>query len=634
MNNRHTNTAHVILNSGSRNSLSEIHLEGHPRMDQPGPTWTASRCRRLLRPLQARATALRKHSPGHVDGTSPLFTAWSTAEKSTKRTGEEPGQGGQRHKLRRTYSRRQQTSNDGQEMTTSAQDLDKRFSSSLATLSATPKQTFYQPTQRTPDRSASHNRGQQHGLRGKDSSPSPISRTDALEHALRSLRCAYQICTESRLQIYEGILRDLDAIIRATAMINTKSNPKALFSMCLRRVPTYIAKLEARDVSGLAQDGLRTPCRTSACIRIFDELEQFGNGQNGWEHLPTLTRANALHVMKEAAVEGLFDPSFTCIVIRYYNTAGCQRDAMDLFREVMSQRKPGHQDSNAHRRVSQLQRGVSTLVQHSELEGTAPRLFRSIAPLVLDKQLFMDRLSPEALGRLWTWVFESIQDPADSVGALDFASAAIASLSLSFPQNLSKPNVSGLVQGILDSAPVNIVGAIIALCFGGVMNSTHANMAISQRKVCYILRNAFNDVSRGGASRISRYILGLALFVATSTYPFHRDTEIQAKALKLSWQEDARANRLNNGAQFYSVTAALGCSIAQYSGRIASLAPSHYFSEFCDRLDALGVQALSSMRKDGAFWLAQRTHDLRDLAFAEALGTNRDKIILFYWVGR
>ncbi|ROT40156.1 hypothetical protein SODALDRAFT_329823 [Sodiomyces alkalinus F11] len=591
---------------------------GVEHIAQSGPNWTASRCRRLLRPLQARATALRKDLRGNAGRTSSTFFPQSMAGKQTKRTEEETGHGVERKKPRRTYSQKQ-TSSDAPET---------RPAGSLVTSPAAPKQTIYQPTRSTQDSTTCHEHQRQPGFREKHTLLTNINRTDALEHSLRSLRCAQQLWPESRFQIYEGMLRDLDAIIKATDTRNPTSNPKSLLSMCLRKVPVYIGRQEARDESTLAKDGFKPLFGRSVSIQIFDELEQFGHGRRGWAHLPTLTRANALWMMKQATIEGLLEPHFACILIQYCNGAGCQLEAMDLFREILSQHEHARQDTSAYRDVSQLLRTVSTLLEGSELQGTDLRLLHGVAPLVPEKQLFVKGLSSEALGRLWTWVLESIQDPADSVGALEFASAAIASLFSSFSKHLAQQSASGMVQGVLEPVPMNIVGAVVALSFSTsreARNSTHISTAISQGKVRYILRNAFNVLGRAGASKIARYVLALALFVASFSSSSYQDREFQAKALKSSWREHARANQLSQDAYFYSLTAALGCSIAQYSGRAASIPSSSYFSEFCDRLDTLQVQALSSLRKEGAFLLAQRTHDLRDLAFAEALSESTER---------
>lgn len=588
-------------------------------------TWTASRCRRLLRPLQARVTALRKQSLGKMDLVSPSCHGRPIAEKSTKRRGEEFTHGGRRKKPRRTYSQRQPTSNDTQGITASAQDTDQGNLNSFSTFPTARKPTLSHFTWPTPGRFASHDRRQQHHFREELSFPPKLPNPNALQDSLRSLRCAHQPCTESRLQLYEGILRDLDAIIKATATTSPSPNQKSLLSMCLRKVPAYIAGMQARDALQLPKDSLRTPFGSSACIRIYDELGQYGHGQKGWDHFPILTRANALWIIKEAAVDDLFEPYFSCIMIQYYITAGCQRDAMDLFREIVGRGKLAHQQINPRRGVRQLLSGMSILLEGSELDGTTPQLFREITPLILHDHHFVDRLLPEALGRMWTWVFESIHDPVDNVGALDFASAAIASLSLSFPRDLSRRSSSCMVQVALESTPLDIVGVITALSLStgrGIVSSTGTSAGLPQRKVCYILRNAFN-MSKRGASRIARYMLALALFVATS-YPLSHDRDAQAKALELCWQQDTRFNESNKDAQFYSITAALGCSIAQYSGKITSIPPSYYFSEFCDQLDTLRIQALGNLRKDGAFLLAQRTHDLRDLAFAETLCESTD----------
>jgi hypothetical protein len=71
----------------------------------------------------------------------------------------------------------------------------------------------------------------------------------------------------------------------------------------------------------------------------------------------------------------------------------------------------------------------------------------------------------------------------------------------------------------------------------------------------------------------------------------------------------------------YDATIALLSAVALFCGRGAGFAPHVYLSRFCDRLETLDLPAgaLSNMRVDCAFRLAEHTGDLRDLDFAEAL---------------
>ncbi|KAK1595197.1 uncharacterized protein LY79DRAFT_588630 [Colletotrichum navitas] len=175
---------------------------------------------------------------------------------------------------------------------------------------------------------------------------------------------------------------------------------------------------------------------------------------------------------------------------------------------------------------------------------------------------------------------------------------------------------------------MSVLGALSAMAmisqdFGDVASSRVTGRGSrTQRIVLQILYQALRLVRSQHASREAVSPLLLAIFFTSFPGPAH-DSAIQLKAI-IDTLEGGLGQRQNlgggrRGSQILDIAVALTCSVAHCCGRATSRPSSQYFAELCRLVDRLGVQCFARLRADGAFFLAQKTDDLRDLVFAETL---------------
>ncbi|KAK1968077.1 hypothetical protein LY78DRAFT_701792 [Colletotrichum sublineola] len=165
--------------------------------------------------------------------------------------------------------------------------------------------------------------------------------------------------------------------------------------------------------------------------------------------------------------------------------------------------------------------------------------------------------------------------------------------------------------------------AMVSQDFGNVTSSrVTGRWSRTQRVVLQVLYQALRLVRGQHASREAASPLLLAIFFTSFPGPAH-DSAIQLKAI-IETLEGSLGQRQNSGmgvksGQMLDIAVALTCSVAQCCGRATSRPSSQYFAELCRLVDQLGAPCFARLRADGAFFLAQKTDDLRDLAFAETL---------------
>ncbi|KAL2878658.1 hypothetical protein SGCOL_006128 [Colletotrichum sp. CLE4] len=178
--------------------------------------------------------------------------------------------------------------------------------------------------------------------------------------------------------------------------------------------------------------------------------------------------------------------------------------------------------------------------------------------------------------------------------------------------------------------------AMISQDFGSDAPSTSAShRSRTQRVVVHILHQALRLVRSRVGSKEAAYPLLLALFLSSSPKAAHDATRLRLKAaidsfgLGLSL---GRASNIgnNNNSQLLDITVDITCSVAHCCGRATGQPSNSYFAKLCEVVDTLDTPGFASLRGNGAFVLAQKTDDLRDLVFAETLKedfTENDRMV-------
>ncbi|OBR13853.1 hypothetical protein CH63R_02579 [Colletotrichum higginsianum IMI 349063] len=609
---------------------------------QSGSFWTSSRCRRLLRPLQSRLAALRKLAltekagPGQDacenDGLDPAHH-----HRPTKRTNTQDDKDdfeGQRKRPRRTYSRR----------TPTGTSIDE-----------------YRPKSKAPLRIQSRHRMSSISTPGVPNVSTPILRKvrqdtmtaipsnltlcektagfcmlsrvgkrGPLESSLNELgRLRYSL-QPSRYQLYEGIIHDLYVLLRSTTPKHDTVGKKSLLAMCLQKVPRCAAEIEAWEVSKAANHGpVSSIKKMSYSLRVYDELETLGGAGNGWSHLRIVLRAHVIYLLREIITEGLLDINFIHLIIEHCRAMDCPGETAELSMALFCCSCHGASgDVNTLPNGEVGGRILASLPSFADKLVVESHLLDTFASLLLSGQLPIDTVSTKAFGYLWSTTTSAILEQKAHSSATRFASAGLAALCVNaFPIRRGRMSETSTTRhNAAKLTLMSVLGALSAMAmisqdFGNTTNTREIRQRTRTQKVVLHIFYLALGVVRGQRARSeAAYPLLLAIFLSVLAGPAH-DSATQLKIAVENFGDGLGERRASctggNTCQLLDVTVALTCSIAHCCGRATAQQSNQYFAEICKLVGQLGVPCFVTLQADGAFFLAQKTDDLRDLVFAE-----------------
>ncbi|KZL86253.1 hypothetical protein CI238_10480 [Colletotrichum incanum] len=613
------------------------------QLDQSGLFWTSSRCRRLLRPLQSRITALRKLALAEKAGLrqdacgngETKEVPYHRPAKKARISDDKDGFEGQRKRPRRTYSRRSPTGIFTDEFRPSSKGplraQSGRYQGSNPSASGVPhvstpilRKFRHDMTTATPSDLPSCEGAGGFCMVPKVGKRGPLeSSLNELEHLRRSFR-------PSRYQLYEGIIHDLDVLLRSTMLEDKPVGKKSLLSMCLQKVPQCAAEIEAWERPRAANHGpVSSIKQMSYSLRVYDELEVLGGAGNGWSHLRIVLRAHAIHLLSEIITEGLLDITFIHIVIEHCRAMYCPNETAELTRALLYLSYHGSpEDANlpGNKTGGQLLASLPSLVDNPIFES---HLLDTFASLLLSGRIPPDTISTKVFGFLWTTTASAIIDQKTHPSASHFASAGLAALCTgTFPRRKRRISENSIRHNATKLTLMSVLGALSAMAmishgFGDAKNSRNTGQrSRTQRVVLHILYQALGLVRSQRASREAVYPLLLAIFFSSFPGPAHdvvTQLETAIESLEGSLGQRRISGTCGKLGQLLDVTVALTCSIAHCCGRATARPSNQYFAELCKLVDQLGAPCFTTLRADGAFYLAQKTDDLRDLVFAETL---------------
>ncbi|KAG7120516.1 hypothetical protein HYQ44_005012 [Verticillium longisporum] len=605
-----------------------------PRIDKSRLSWTATRCHRLLRPLQNRIAALRKEIYVQERTFPPIHpeNLNGSAKLSQKR---KISEGEQLHETKRpcrTYSKRQATGADYAVGTTrwGHEDQPRTLGGPMPQTPIFRRTKLVKAekdvsTQASKDGQGTRNRSS----RSMSYSGNP-TQSGPLIVSIGCLRKAQSPVAQHRYVHYESMLRILDTLLRATATPDSVSNTKSLLHMCLRKIPEYAAGVEAWEANNASRTGassLFTP--SSATTRLYTELEQMSGSDAGWKYFASLVRAHALWVIREAITEGLIEPVFAGIIAHHYNQFGYTDDASTILETTAERTYPAPRSLRSQLKEDSRLSSLSLVVEAIEQPAMASRLSRSTSSLLSSRQLPAEWLSTKALSNLWKAASWAVSEPRTSIYALQHASAAVASLAC---LTRSPPRSQCTTMTDILSTLASVVGGLVAMSVAAQGHKYLAEAADGKtshvqnyalHRVVYILHEALARSTRRKGNDDALYMLELAIFVVSAAGfdTVHTANDGYMLEVRKHWPRGGKGFPKTLTVGRYNVTAGLACSIARASARTTSVAPHHFFSQLCDRFEEAGLPGLESLRQDGAFLLAHKTHDLRDLAFAECMST-------------
>ena len=439
-----------------------------------------------------------------------------------------------------------------------------------------------------------------------------------------------------RFPLYESVFRALDSLLRATCPSRTHvAAPKSLLAMCLRKIPEYVAELERWERQEAEDRGARCAAKDlGVSFEIYSDLESLGS-VGGWRHLCLVVRAHGVRVIHEAFLEGLLDDDAAELLIRLCLEYMPQTECASLL------------DSFLMRQYSNPCGGAA--VGNDLFSSPALRPLRLLKAVDVPEDCLMlgklaDLFSEGWLPAEWllTEDFTSLWGPAarqltsrqsSHQNVVDFITVSIQHLCRLMTARRRKGMPAAELRGrekarkILTTA-LSVLAAMVLLGREGAISeqppggeSQHSRITAFSKRVEHILQvciTGLQEGRKGMQPRLDAYLLSLCAFLAF-------DTGAGAAAyatIEAAWEKGhVRSKGDESLARQYDVTLALVSAIAHGCSRGTHLSPNDHLSLLCDKLETLRLpgDALSNVRVDGAFSVAEHTGDLRHLAFAESL---------------
>ena len=454
----------------------------------------------------------------------------------------------------------------------------------------------------------------------------------ALEEELGRLRDKIDT---TRFGLYESTFRALEALLRATEEAKPLVAPKSLLGMCLRKVPQLISELEQWEEKDAQENGTRSAIQgPQASFQVYSELEFLGADQ-GWPPLRAVLRAHGVRLLRDAIAEGLFETPFPTLLVGLCTRSKAYTAAEELLEGLMTSRQTtetGPQDGSA------LARPVETMIKFAKDTGRTSFMLTKLSELLSTGKLKETWMFSEEFSSVWSSAARAIPETRSCDAAMHFVTTSITVLcscrhgSLSSPQQEESGagaySPQQMIISILASLAATVVLATETISRGSdPLTLTRAKTTV--QRVTFIIEKclAATNNSKREDVRKRRYLLHLAKFLWAVGMPDEgQDTTTPAAVMERAWGEawkgrpDDRRPR-----QLYHDSMMLVAAMAHSCGRGGSAPPRQYLMDLCDRLGGVGIPAelLRRRERDGAFLLADRTGDLRDLAFAETFQANR-----------
>jgi hypothetical protein len=566
--------------------------------------WTAARCHRLLLQLESRLATLRRI-------TSETSNHDKKCERHGKRrVGDENDVDKQSPKrVRYTYGCRYpaqalRTGNVSRvplepprrvlstvkRMQPSAGDKSKHFPTPMGCRSRNLMKTVNDGFNKSP-------------LIEQNASPA-----DVAGDLLGALRCVRRLVTEQQFRQYKAIFDWLASLLQATNTTTTQLHKKSLLGMCVRKVPACVGAIAAWEAASSGGIGPSKQLLSSISLQMYEELEGFGNIGLSWSPLKLTVRSHSFLLLKQAIRDGHMTHEYVDVLVQLCLSRGCMEEAKALASAVSG---PFGAPRDARSSLVEIRR----LRPLHSLVVVAPRrglnlvaVFDYVSALIKMKQLPTTWLLTEEFSAILSSAFAVLATHRASMSAINFLGVVIGSL---LSLNLG---VDSWVR-LANQRFMGIVAGITAAAIG--MNSTSEQRADDSARLAWRKLYQVLEVSTGRPSRQGQremvFVLSLARFLAAANNRAGdtRLYEITKKGLE--------AAQLQGNEQRHQAML-LVCSVSQGCSQILKTAAYISLAEVCRQLRLLAWANSFSDQflTESAFLLAQRTEDLRDLAFAES----------------
>lgn len=436
----------------------------------------------------------------------------------------------------------------------------------------------------------------------------------------------------TKFSLYDSILRTVHSLLTATA-VSSPSSPtnRSLVAMCLRVVPEYIGELEYWEQHDAEEQGTKSTLQNSEISsEIYGQLEAMLPTSCEAGHLRTVVRAHAIKVIRDSIAEGLLDESFSILLIKLCCRTKSFREGEGLLQELTDRSYPRPRGADSTFDESRKLAPLKTLRDFARESGRPQHMQRQLSRLLAQQKLPLLWLSTKECSTIWSSMVKMLSRDEIYDDSTSFAVQTITTLSTQarldiMPLRTHSKDLRSLSQQTLISA----ITAISTLPILGqeprdspVCQTSQTNRSSASQKVGYIIQRCIYELRRTRKPGWPATVLNLAAFF-TNTLPSSHKGSLVSGALARALSGQATVE----GRQHYEAVTSLIGAIAQCCGRGSTQPSHHYLSRFCDQLEhELSPDGIPrTLRMDCAFVLAERTNDLRDLAFAESLDTSTTK---------
>lgn len=593
--------------------------------------WTPTRCHRLLRPLKTHISALRRE----IDLEDSERLSDDVAQDGAAETN--------RSSLQHTYSRRGRNAQARPSTSVGPKN------SSTRTPKRIPKRSITQPGEIVlPTPIIRRARGQQLSspiqqppladaagvITGKkrfadfrgQRTPSILATLESEMQPLRSRVSA------TKFSLYDSILRTVHSLLTATA-VSPPSSPanRSLVAMCLRMVPEYIGELEYWEQHDAEEQGTKSTLQNSEISNeIYGELENMLPTSHAAGHLRIVVRAQVIKVVRDSIAEGLLDDSFSILLIKLCCRTKSFREGEELLQELTDRTYPKPRGADSTFDESRKLAPLKTLRDFARESGRPQFMQRQLSRLLTQQRLPVLWLSTSEFGTIWSSMIKTLSRNDICDDTTSFTVQMITALSTQARlETMSLRTHSNDLKSLSQQTLISAITAISTLPILGqeardssVCQTAQIHTSSASQKAGYIIQRCMFELRRIRKLGWPATVLKLAAFFTNTLSDSHKGNMVSGALARATGGQESVEGR-----QHYEAVTSLIGAIAQCCGR-GSTQPSHYYlSRLCDQLEHefSSDGTPRTLRMDCAFVLAERTNDLRDLAFAESLDAPMSK---------
>ncbi|KAI1494773.1 hypothetical protein F5X96DRAFT_464097 [Biscogniauxia mediterranea] len=442
----------------------------------------------------------------------------------------------------------------------------------------------------------------------------------------------------------EAIYRSLEVLLKATAPSDDNDpgrttrarGPRSFLAMCLRKMPEYIAEVEAWERWDAEQSGtvsMIDDIDTSA--QIYDELESLG-ASKGWRHLRTLVRADGLKAVREAISEGLFGDEFSQLLVDLCTQTNALPEAQDLIKALLDRQYP--HPVSADSSFSQLPalQPLLSLASFANKTGCTSFLFREYSTLLSSSNLPQDWLATREFERVWEMAARALCSTRANIDAVTFMIEAISLLCSRKRTFTGSAETIQLEKDMLEAIQRTLTSVLTILATMSLLgeNETKSSSVehASLRRVLqmgdrlrYILKACIagleSPTRRRANARIDMVYLAL-LLSSDRNQGNYVESRVRGSIMSIWKQHEApKPTKHGRTRNDYDNLVSLISSIARSCSRGTSVASHRCLEDLFGRLAILGTDChiMDNLKGAAAFLLAQQTNNVRDLIYAEKL---------------